>query len=645
MKKSLIILLSLSLTIMAATAQTQQGYVKTKGRLGSNGTVVAGQRLPGATVTVKGGNAVVSGNKGTFSLVVPAGNFFLQNVQKQGYVLTDPDVLSKQYAYSKNPLVLVLETPSQQEDDKLAAERKIRRTLQRQLQEKEDEIESLKEQQKLTDEEYRKQLQEIFARQEAGEKLISEMADRYSKIDFDEVDEFNRQISSLILEGKLIEADSLLNTKGDINSRAEALRQHQEANAQAEQELQMKQKKLEKSKDLAQKELEDLAQDCYSKYEIFKMLYQNDSAAYYIELRANLDTLNSVWQDDAGGFFLIYMANYDKALSLFLRAQHAVIQEKGEEHAPKSFNNIAWAYHDKGNYEQGLEYFKKNLDYWRQRKDNINYDMISQAFYGIGCCYHKLMDYPHAIENLKEALSCCERGEKKDYAFLSDIKNVLGATYNELADYHLAHKYLTEAEESLTQANGEDERNLAVVYMNHGVTYKKQGDYDQAIAYYKKAHALDVKLYGEMHPESIKFHLLLGSLYMEKGDYPQSLEWSQKALAKALVVLGPSHPFIFNIYINIAGAYGRAEDYQNALTTYQQAEVILKQTLGEEHPYMWMIMSGMGTCLLKLGNPEKAYELIKRADEIVIKTYGEQYPFRSEILKYKKEAEEKLGIK
>ena len=68
-------------------------------------------------------------------------------------------------------------------------------------------------------------------RQAVKSLFISEMAERYSKMDFDEVDEFNRRISSLILEGKLTEADSLLNTKGDINSRTDILRQHQKANA------------------------------------------------------------------------------------------------------------------------------------------------------------------------------------------------------------------------------------------------------------------------------------------------------------------------------------------------------------------------------------------------------------------------------
>ena len=125
---------------LALMGQTQHGYVKTKGRLANNGAVIAGTRLSGATVSVKGGNAVLSGNNGTFSLSVPNNNYFLQSVQKDGYVLTDPEVLSKQYSYSKNPLVLVLETPDQQTDDKLAAERKIRRTLQRQLQDKEEEI-------------------------------------------------------------------------------------------------------------------------------------------------------------------------------------------------------------------------------------------------------------------------------------------------------------------------------------------------------------------------------------------------------------------------------------------------------------------------------------------------------------------------
>ena len=144
------------------SAQTQQGVVKTKGRL-VNGQHIKGTPLGGATVTVKGRNAVVSSNNGKFSLAIPGNNYYLQNVQKQGYVLTDPDVLSKQYVQSKNPLILVMETPDEQTEDKLEAMEKIQSTLQARLTRSRAEIRALKEQNKVTQEEYRKRLQELGA--------------------------------------------------------------------------------------------------------------------------------------------------------------------------------------------------------------------------------------------------------------------------------------------------------------------------------------------------------------------------------------------------------------------------------------------------------------------------------------------------
>ena len=183
---------------VVTTAQNQQGFVKTKGRLGSNGKVIKGVRLPGTTVTVKGRNAVVSGKNGSFTLVIPGNSFCLQNVQKQGYVITDPDILSRQYVYSKNPLVLVLENQEQQNDDKLLVERKIRRNLQDQLRKREDEIEELKEKNKITKQDYQEQLKKLYDAQASNEILIRDMAERYSKIDYDQLDEFNAVTSKVV---------------------------------------------------------------------------------------------------------------------------------------------------------------------------------------------------------------------------------------------------------------------------------------------------------------------------------------------------------------------------------------------------------------------------------------------------------------
>ena len=297
MKKRVFILLAaMSLSFMA-TAQTQQGYVKTKGRLANDGSVIAGTRIPNATIKVKDRTPVISQTNGSFSFPIPADKFYLQNVQKQGYVLTDPDVLSKQYSYSSNDLIIVMEDLAQQEADRRAIERKISSKLYAQLLQLGEELDALREQNKITEEKYHELQQQLNKYQDDNEKIIKDMAERYTKMDFDQIDEFNRKVSEYILNGELLKANSMINSKGDIHERIDKLNQQHEANVQVKADL-------EKSESLEQKDREDIANDCYRKFEIFKMQHLNDSAAYYIELRAGLDTTNVDWLAKAGIFFL-----------------------------------------------------------------------------------------------------------------------------------------------------------------------------------------------------------------------------------------------------------------------------------------------------------------------------------------------------
>ena len=217
--KKLICIWAVFLLAATAFAQTQQGFVKTKGRM-VNGQHIPGQGLNGATVSIKGCTPVlVNSNDGSFSFPIPAQTFMVQQVQKKGYELVDADALKKSYTYSANPICLVMETPEQQTQDQLDSERKIRRTLQRQLQQREDELEALKEAHGITLEEYQKALQQLYADQENNEKLIAEMAKQYAQMDYDQMDELNQRISDAILNGRLTEADSLLRSKGNLKSR------------------------------------------------------------------------------------------------------------------------------------------------------------------------------------------------------------------------------------------------------------------------------------------------------------------------------------------------------------------------------------------------------------------------------------------
>ena len=91
------------------SAQKQQGYVKTKGRM-VNGQHVKGQGLKGAVVALYGRTSVgVQNVDGSFSFPVAGKSYTVQSVTKNGYQLVDADAAPKAYAYSANSTYLVME--------------------------------------------------------------------------------------------------------------------------------------------------------------------------------------------------------------------------------------------------------------------------------------------------------------------------------------------------------------------------------------------------------------------------------------------------------------------------------------------------------------------------------------------------------
>ena len=63
----------------------------------------------------------------------------------------------------------------------------------------------------------------------------------------------------------------------------------------------------------------------YQLYTISLARFDNQEAARYISLRADLDTANILWQNDAGRFLHQHMADYNGALAYFERALKATL--------------------------------------------------------------------------------------------------------------------------------------------------------------------------------------------------------------------------------------------------------------------------------------------------------------------------------
>ena len=362
-------LILLSLTLLMATlavAQTQRGFVKTKGRM-VNGLLVPGQGLPGAVITIQGSNSrIVSNVDGSFSFEVPGGTFMVESVQKKGYELVNPEVTTRTYQQSENALYLVMETTKHLLEDQLEAEEKISRTLRKQEARARREISHLMDGNNITEEEYRQRIAKLKEEQQTNRDLIEAMAMQYAQMDYDQMDSLNQRISDAILNGRLMEADSLLRSKGDISSRLAEILRVQQAKAQEETELTQHLQELEASRAGTQKKVEDAAADCYSLFEHFKQTNQYDSAGYYIELRADLDTTNSEWLFDAAYYFH-GQRQFEKARSYYektleiLKANYATDPERYRTNYAITLGNLSFNSIFLKQFAQAEQYAREGL--------------------------------------------------------------------------------------------------------------------------------------------------------------------------------------------------------------------------------------------------------------------------------------------
>ncbi len=602
------------LLVLGTAAQTQQGYVKTKGRKGSNGAVVPGTRIVGATVQIKGRNAVVSQANGVFAFPIPANKFYVQNVVKQGYVVTDPEMITRQYVYSTNPLILVLETPSQHTDDKLASERKIRRTLQRQLQRREDEIEELKELNKITREQYQSALEQLYAEQESNEKLISEMAERYSQIDYDQLDDFNMRISDCILEGRLTEADSLLRSKGDITDRIAQVHKAEAIEAAEAAEIAQRQQELERSKAGTQAQKDDIAMDCYRFYEKFKLEHRNDSAAYYLDQRVKLDTTNVTWLREAGDFASEYLADYPTALNYLNRAMAVALSRQGDnsELLALCYNSLGMVYRKRGDYAQAMDCYNKAMEICTSALGNEN-TTTAVTHNNIGLVYEKQGQSALAQQNYLTAVDILERVLGTEHPYTATSYNNVGSFYYSQGEYDKALEYLNKSLTIREKVCGADHPDVAMSLSNLGSVYLAQGDNARALEHFNRSLSIREQALGTNHPEVAVTLGNIGYASMRQGDFASALDHFTRALAINERVLGPNHPDVAVVCNNIGMVHEYQRDYDKALEWYGKSLAIKEKALGADHPSTAASLDNLGKIYYVKGDYTRSLEHYQKA--------------------------------
>lgn len=201
---------------LEVNAQQVQGYVKTIGRPGKPGVPV-----PNATIRWRGAvNTTVSGKDGRFTSALPGKKegdaIMLQSITKKGYELQDKDIIGRQLVFSSTvPIIITMVSTAQLQADKQRIEQNAYQIAERNYKKKIDQLNKEVEEKRITAEEYHQQLLELQNKYEAYQSLIGDMADRYARTDYDQLDSVDYQINLCIENGELERADSLIHTVFD----------------------------------------------------------------------------------------------------------------------------------------------------------------------------------------------------------------------------------------------------------------------------------------------------------------------------------------------------------------------------------------------------------------------------------------------
>ena len=603
MRRLYLLFLMFSL-VVSNLAQTQKGFIRTICRPDR-----ASKPVAEVTILVSEGNkSVLSNTKGEFSFPCRSESYRIMRVQKTGFQLVDKGVVGRLNPYSaKVAQEIVMVSQADLNADKMRIEEKANKRAQADYQKRLDAIKRELEEKRITEQ------QAIQAEAAAGDsfqnyiKMIDDMAERYAMMDYEGISDKNRQIFRYIEDAEFEKADSLIKSKGDIEARIKEVKELQKV-TEATENLALKMREKYTSN------INDLAEDLYSKFTIYKSKFQNDSAAYCLEQRVALDTTNVEWKNDAGMFIKNYVAHYDKALTYFELALHQSLIQYGEqsEWYANCIGNIGAIYSDIGNYEKALEYYNMALRI-QEKVLGSEHRHVATSYNNIGLVYTFQGNYDQALELYGKAINIHEKALDLDTPDMASLYSNMGLAYADKGDSEKAIENLSKALTIWENTLGKEHPDVATSYDNIGTVYADLGLYDKALEYCNKALTIRKKIIGNYHPSIAYSYNNIGSIYSGQDEYDKALEYQTKALSIWENSLGSKHSVVATAYKNIAYLYFKKGDNSKSLECYFQALSISENSFGTMHPDVASIYNNIGIVYYKQSDYSKALDYLSKA--------------------------------
>ncbi len=567
MKKFLPLILSLLFALTLSAQVVQKGIAV------EYNEKAAKTALAGVEFRVQRAGSTASDAKGAFVLDFPtlkAGDrVAVRRIEKPGYEVFNKEAVEQWNINPSRAFTVVMCRSDKFKALKDRYSTNSEKRYESQYRRAKAELERLKKEGKLKEQEYFARLREVEAEYEKKLDNLDNYVDRFARIDLSELNAEEQAIIDLVQAGQIDEAIARyekMNYLGKALKEISDIKEIEEA--------------VNSLNELHEGKTAD--RDAYLagvERTINTMLLAGDSknnatiAEMYTTI-ADADTTNIDWLFKTGEFLYQYIGDYNKALSYFQTVLNSAKEKYGEEsnEVANCYNNLGITCDELGNYPQSMEYHQKSIAIRKMVLGEDHFDVAS-CYNNIGNVFVSMGNYSEALENHQKALAIREKVLGENHPDVAACYINIGGVYGHMGDNPRALEYYHKALGVREKLLGEEDSDVAACYNNIGVVYSSIGNYPQSLVYYQKALAIRKKILGEEHPDVAICYDNIGNAYNSMGDYQQVVEYHQKALMIFEKVLGEEHTYVVGLNQSIGLAYFNLEKYSESINALMKSYI------------------------------------------------------------------------
>lgn len=461
-------------------SQVQQGFVKTIGRPNTPGI-----SIEGVTVRVAGNlNTVISDTQGNFSFPMKNQRFRFSRISKKGFELADKDFLHYDFGYSPHaPITLVMVSKEELQRERDFIEEQSRNKLMLRFQKQNAILEKQLEQNVLTETEYQKRLLDLHEKFDNIDTLVSTLADRYARTDYDNIDSVRILVNRYIENGELEKAQQLIYSKGDIGERTKELEETRNLRLQT----QIRENRLQ----------QDLAADLLQLSQIAHSQNKFDSAYIYLEMRYLTDTTQVKYLYDlVETFFPTWAFPQNERKKRENQHETYLLNLYGKIQNPEIaavlnmdvFMASAAMEYALGDFYKSIGENEKAVFYYRRMQNTFRDGELKFEFIPLlelGNLYINQRNYQEALVVYQEALNSCDVKDIKIniQIKIADVYSLKGDGKGALKRY----KYAERKYASICDTISWRIKDLSHFQKFIALKLQEDGQYKEAINFYVKA--------------------------------------------------------------------------------------------------------------------------------------------------------------